>query len=223
LSGKTIKSIAAGDTSFYVIASDDKIYSWGWNLYGQLGNNSTTSSGVPVAVDATGALSGKTIKAVGVGGNAKHSCVIASDDQAYCWGYNYYRQLGNNSTTSQFNTPQAVVSTGALSGKTVKFISIGYQNSCVIASDNNAYCWGANTKGQIGDGGTSISAVPVAVSTSGALSGLTMTSINNGSFHTCATASDDKVYCWGYNNYGQLGNNSTSDSLTPIASTPLLY
>ncbi len=218
LSGKTIKSISA--TVYYhgcLIASDDNAYCWGDNANGGLGNGTTTSSSVPVAVTTSGALSGKTIKSIAVG--AQHACAIASDNNAYCWGSNGAQNgyLGNNSTADS-SVPVAVTTSGVLSGKTIKSISASVAHTCAIASDNNAYCWGSNTYGALGNGvGSGYSRTPSAVTTSGALSGKTIKSIAAGSSYACAVASDDNAYCWGYNHRGQLGDGTTTNSSVPVA------
>jgi len=214
LSGKTIKAISAGGLHTCAIASDNQVYCWGDNTYGQLGNNSTDPSPAPGAVYVEGVLSGKTIRAISSGQN--HTCVIASDNNAYCWGYNYYGQLGNNSTGPS-SAPVAVTVSGVLAGKTVKHVSAGNLHTCAIASDSNAYCWGRNTNGQLGNGSYNSSLTPVAVSTSGNLSGKTIKHISAGSGHTCAIASNNQAYCWGYNVFGELGNSSTTSSSAPVA------
>jgi prepilin-type N-terminal cleavage/methylation domain-containing protein len=214
LSGKTIKAISAGGMNACVIASDDNAYCWGPGGSGKLGNNSTSNTLVPVAVDTTGVLSGKTVKALSTG--TDFSCVIASDDNAYCWGWNIFGQLGNNSTTNAL-VPVAVDTTGVLSGKTVKGLSSGSLHACALASDDQAYCWGLNSNGRLGNNSTTSSSVPVAVSTAGVLSGKTVVSVSSGDAMNCAIASDNNAYCWGWNAYGQLGNNVTSDSWVPVA------
>lgn len=215
LSGKTIKSISSAYEHTCAIASDDQAYCWGTNVDGRLGNNSTISSNAPVAVDTSGILSGKTIKSIS--GDTHHTCVIASDDQAYCWGDNNYGSLGNNSTTQSL-VPVAVSTSGVLSGKTIKSLKVGGYTTCVIASDNLAYCWGNGSAGHLGNNSISNSLVPVAVNTSSALSGKTIKSITGGTGnHACVVASDNQSYCWGSNDYGQLGNNSTTQSLVPVA------
>lgn len=216
LSGKTMKFIDAGDHYNCAIASDDQAYCWGYNGFGRLGNNSVVNSWVPVAVDTTGALSGKTIKSMAVG--AYHTCVIASDDKAYCWGLNSYGQFGTGNTTNSY-VPIAVSTTGVLSGKTIKSISTGSDQTCVIASDNLAYCWGRNntTYGLLGDNSSTDRWLPVAVNATGVLNGKTLKSIAAGGGFTCAIASDDQVYCWGVATYNRLGNNSTAQTLVPVA------
>jgi alpha-tubulin suppressor-like RCC1 family protein len=220
LSGKTIVSISAGWNYTCAIASDNNAYCWGLNTSGQLGNNSTSQSNVPVAVNTAGVLSGKTVRSISTGN--LHTCAIASDNQAYCWGSGSSGRLGNNST-SQSLVPVAVTTTGVLSGKTVLSITNGYMYTCAIASDNQAYCWGSNADGQLGNNSTAYSSVPVAVTASGALAGKTILSIDAGNSHTCAIASDNQLYCWGNNDYAQLGDNSFTTSLVPTLGYTLQY
>jgi alpha-tubulin suppressor-like RCC1 family protein len=167
-----------------------------------------------VAVTTSGDLSGKTILSISAGGN--HTCAIASDSQAYCWGYNSYGQLGDGTTTNR-SAPVAVTTSGVLSGKTIKTISAGGSHTCAVASNNQAYCWGRNAYGQLGDGSTNNSSVPVAVTTSGVLSGKAILSISIGyGSHTCAIV-DNQDYCWGYNTYGQLGDGLSNILTAPVA------
>jgi len=197
------------------IDSHGKPYCWGEGTYGALGRGSTASSSVPVAVDMSGVLSGKTIKQIAVGD--WHTCAVASDGKAYCWGYGVtHAELGNG-TMSQANSPVAVATNGVLSGKTVKRIAAGFDHNCAIASDDKVYCWGDNGNGQLGNGSTTQSNVPVAVSTTGALAGKTIKRIATGSDHACAVTTDNQVYCWGRNSNGELGNGSTADSNVPVA------
>ena len=98
LAGKAIKQISAGFSHTCAIASDNKAYCWGSGTSGQLGDNLYTNSSIPVAVNTTGVLAGKTIKQISNG--SSHTCAIASDDKAYCWGIGTSGQLGNNSAAN---------------------------------------------------------------------------------------------------------------------------
>lgn len=154
-------------------------------------------------------------------------CAIA-DNKAWCWGNNEAGQVGNNTSGStNVLAPTKVYDSGALSGKTVTSISQdGYFNGssgayphvCVVAS-GAAYCWGENNAGQLGRavGNTTDSSVPVAVSTTGVLSGKTITDIVVGLQHSCALTSEQKTYCWGYNGSGQLGNGNNTTQRVPVA------
>jgi prepilin-type N-terminal cleavage/methylation domain-containing protein len=215
LLGQTVTDITNSEWFACAVASG-AAYCWGDNFNGQLGTNNTTPSLVPIAVNTSGVLSGKTVTAIAADAQFgdNHVCAIA-DGEAFCWGYNgTYGTLGNNSTVQSL-VPVAVSTAGVLSGKTVTDISSGAGFTCVVA-DGEAFCWGNNSEGQLGNNSTSYSRVPVAVSTAGVLSGKTVTEIAAGGSHTCAIA-DGEAFCWGYGNEGALGNNSSSDSLVPVA------
>lgn len=216
LKEKGFKSVSAGGEHTCGITTDDLAYCWGGGVKGQLGHKALTDSAVPVAVDTTGVLAGKTIKSISAG--ESFTCAIASDDKVYCWGSADSGQLGNNSLVDS-NIPVAVDTTGVLSSKTVKSLSVGSSFACVIASDESAYCWGSNSEGQIGNKNSQTGAqkVPVAIDTSGVPSGKTVKSLSAGATHACIIASDDKAYCWGMGEWGQLGNNGVVDSLVPVA------
>ena len=96
-------------------------------------------------------------------------------------------------------------------------ISAGSSHTCALDSNGQAYCWGGNWSGGLGNGNTDGQLTPVAVVTSGALSGKTLTQISAGSSHTCALDSNGQAYCWGGNWSGGLGNGNTDGQLTPVA------
>lgn len=211
LAGKLIMSVSAGNNVTCALDVDEKMYCWGLGTSGQLGNGLEATSRVPVEVDMTGALAGKTIKSMSV---SNSTCVLASDSRVYCWGMNSYGALGigNNDISS---IPQEVGVTGIMSGKAIKAIASNADgvHNCAIDTDGLAYCWGKGDQYDLGNGINSHSNVPVAVT----MDGKTFKSIASGSEHICAVDSNDLAYCWGYGNSGRLGNNSTSNSTTPSA------
>ena len=218
LAGKSIKQVGIGDDFTCVIASDDKVYCWGANTYGQLGNGDVTLETKYVATPvnmSTGALAGKTAKMLNV--EKLRVCIIANDDKAYCWGLG---ALGNGidyNVAGSVN-PVAVTMSGALVGKTVKYLSTNVNTSCLIASDDKAYCWGYNGSGQLGNGDTNDSLIPVPVDASGALAGKSIKAIFAGDVTTCALTTENRAYCWGDNWRGGLGA-----GLSPfVVSTPQL-
>ncbi len=208
------KEVTTGSDHTCALASDNKAYCWGRNNSSQLGDNSTTDRLTPVAV-AQGALpAGATIRQLVAG--YYHTCALASDNKAYCWGSNGNGQLGDNSTTRRL-TPVAVAQGALPAGATINQLVAGYSYTCALASDNKAYCWGANGNGQLGDNSTTQRLTPVAVAQGALPAGATIRQLASGYSHTCALASDNKAYCWGYNANGQLGDNSTTRRLTPVA------
>ena len=196
------------------INSNSKVYCWGYNIYGQLGNNSTTNSSTPVAVHQGVIPSGVTLTHISLG--EYHTCAFGSNGQAYCWGWNIYGQLGNNSTTNS-STPVAVAPGAIPAGVNLTYISAGGYHTCALGSNSKAYCWGNNNNGALGNNSTQHSKVPVAVSQGAIPAGVNLTHISTGYGHTCALGSNGKAYCWGNNNDGALGNNSTQHSKVPVA------
>ena len=219
------KHIIGGFGYVCAVALDGRVYCWGSNSNGKIGSGNTSSALVPSAVKISGALVGKVIKQIEPSSAGNHSCVIASDDKAYCWGYNGFGQLGNNNTVNSL-TPVAVDTAGVLASKTIKQIASGGISSCVIASDDKAYCWGSNNFGQLGNGNLKNSSTPTPVSTTGVLAGKTIKQITAGNSYFCVIASDDKAYCWGGGTRGALGNGSTLSIVistpTPVSTTGVL-
>lgn len=139
----------------YTHTSASMPVAWGWNRSGQLGNNFTTDSPVPVDVLVTGALAGKTVVAVAAG--YEHSLALCSDGTVAAWGSNMNGQLGNNSTDGS-PVPVAVNTdsgTSALFGKTVVAVAAGDRHSLALCSDGTVAAWGVNptsaTGGEFGE------------------------------------------------------------------------
>jgi prepilin-type N-terminal cleavage/methylation domain-containing protein len=218
LSGKSIRQISSDYNGGCVIASDNQVYCWGYNNYGEIGNNTSGNNVlVPTSPTTTGVLSGKTI--LKVAANSQYMrCVIASDNYPYCWGYNTNGEVGDNTFGTNRLVPTAVYRTGVLNGLTVKQISVASHHACVIASDDKVYCWGQGINGKLGDNTTVAKYAPVSPILTGVLSGKTIKAVSVGYDNTCVIASDNKPYCWGRNNYGQIGDNTSgTDRLVPTA------
>jgi len=216
LAGKTIVQVVRGSHHSLALTTEGKVYAWGWNGFGQLGDNTGTERTVPVAVNtATGvsALFGKTVTAIAAG--EYHSLALCSDGTVAAWGHNGEGALGDNSTT-QRNAPVAVNTATALSGKTVKAIAAGQRSSLALCSDGTLASWGMNGNGQLGDNSTNQRNAPVTVNSSTALSGKTVTAISMGAYHSLALCSDGTVAAWGYNE-GTLGDNTTNQRNLPVA------
>lgn len=151
LAGKTINKLMVAQDYVCVIASDSLGYCWGWNSHGMLGDGTNVSPYTPVAVDTSGALAGKTLKEIS--GTTTHTCAIASDDNAYCWGDNFEGALASNDgTQGEEWSPVAVYRGGLLAGKSVKHVSAHFWSSCFVSTDDRLYCSGDNSTGELGDG-----------------------------------------------------------------------
>lgn len=222
LAGVTLVQISAGYVSTCALSSTGAAYCWGNGTNGALGNSLATGSNVPVAVYTGGVLSGVVLTQISVGNVA--ACALSAVGAVYCWGYGGAGTLGNGSTTSVQTTPVAVTTTGTpIAGLTLIQISVRGSTACALSSAGVPYCWGYGPSGQVGNGTTTAyNLLPVAVTTSGALSGVTLTqitasgSVNTTTDFTCALGSTGAAYCWGLDSSGQLGNNSTTQSTTAV-------
>lgn len=187
------------------LTTEGKAYCWGYNGWGALGGNTNVGqSFTPVAV--AGNLTFRSITA-----GSDHACAVTMDFVAYCWGNNDWRQLGTG--TSATASSPVPVSGGA------GFVSIaaGASFTCGVAQLNGvAYCWGANSIGQTGDG-QKINYGNVFVSTpQQVVGGLAFKSVSLGNQYACGVTTSGKGYCWGSNNT-KLGAGPTNDSSSPVA------
>jgi alpha-tubulin suppressor-like RCC1 family protein len=214
LADKTILAVSAGYLHSVALCSDGTLASWGYNVQGQLGDNAAANSSVPVAVDVSGVLAGKVVVAVSSG--SFHNLALCSDGTVAAWGYNNHGQLGTgNKDTAR--APVLVSSTGALAGKQVVAVAAGAYQSFALCSDGTLAAWGYNDEGELGNGGSTGSLVPVAVDRSGVLAGRKVAAIAAGQYHALALCTDGTVVSWGYNQRGQLGNSGTANSASPVA------
>jgi alpha-tubulin suppressor-like RCC1 family protein len=182
---------------------------WGDNSAGELGNNTTTDQTTPVKVHG---LSG--VEAVTTGG--RHACALLKGGGVSCWGSNTNGQLGNGTTTGS-PVPVAVINLPAKAAA----VSVGGTHSCALLVDGSVWCWGSNGKGELGNGATSDSSTPVAVTGLPAAVQISAGGNLSGGDSTCALTMGGAVFCWGGNSAGQLGNGSTSDSDVPVQVTGL--
>lgn len=202
----TLLATSTGYLHSLYLTSDGRVAAGGYNVFGQLGDGSLDSRAVPELVDSSTALAGKTVVAISAG--AFHNLALCADGSVVAWGYNNHGQLGNGTMTT--STVPVAVRAGALAGKTAIAVSAGAYHSVALCSDGSVIAWGFNETGSLGNGLMMNSAVPVAVHTdSGTLSAI---AICAGRYHCLALRSDGTIMAWGYNEAGQLGNNSTESA-----------
>ncbi|WLT11043.1 InlB B-repeat-containing protein [Bifidobacterium asteroides] len=221
----TYVQISAGQYHSLALGSDGYVYAWGSNSNGVLGNNSSSPSYAPVRVRDPNSPTdaSKGLKAIQVSAGGYHSLAVGTDEYAYAWGLNNNGQLGNNSSSSSYvpvrvrdpNSP-----TDASKGLKAIQVSAGNYHSLALDKDGNAWAWGSNGNGELGNNSSSSSYVPVRVrdpnSPTDASKGLKATQVSAGNYYSLAVGSNEYAYAWGNNGFGKLGNNSSSSSYAPV-------
>lgn len=190
--------LVAGNFHTCALISGGAVKCWGYNAYGSLGDNSTSTSPLPVAVSSLSS----GVASLAAGGD--HTCAVGTDSSLKCWGYNFYGQLGDTSTTDRL----VPVSVDGLSSN-VQSVSVGGTHSCALLTAGAVRCWGQTITGRVSDP-VQVTPLPVAGLTSAAVAAAA------GGFHSCVTVASGGVKCWGYNGLGQLGNGTGNDSAGPV-------
>jgi len=207
-------TVEAGANHTCALLSDSSLKCWGENGFGELGNNSFLASNVPVSTGRLSATPG--VGAVDLAAGGLSTCARLSDASVSCWGDNGSGQFGNG--TSGLNNLSAVPVASKVS-PTVVALAAGTHHSCAILADGTVSCWGSDTGGQLGDGGTGSVSLP-----GPPVPGVTnAVEIAGGLKFTCALTVAGAIRCWGDNAFGQHGDGTNSpqgiDSVAGITGT----
>ena len=193
-----VHAIAAGQFHTCALTVGSIAKCWGSNDYGQLGDGTTTARWTPA--DA-GELD--DVRAIDAG--YLFTCAVTVDGEIKCWGNNTFGQLGDGTRTDRWTPAQL----SELSG--VQAIAAGSFHACALVAEGAVKCWGLNFFGQLGDGATVDRWSPTTV---GGLDNGIM-AITPGEAHTCVLGAGGGIKCWGRNNFGQLGDGTTTDRWMP--------
>ena len=193
--------ISVGALSICALDTDRRAFCWGANQLGEVGDDSYIAKRSPSAV--AGNLRWRMISAGGA-----HTCGVTIENQAYCWGNQFRGALGNGELFGATPHPVAVLGNLAFSS-----VGAGAGTSCGVTSEGDAYCWGINDYGILGDGQPP-EAGPETATPSRVVGGLRFTTLAVGYYNVCGITENARAYCWGYG--GVLGNGSTAASSSPV-------
>jgi alpha-tubulin suppressor-like RCC1 family protein len=204
--GTNWKQVECGGAHTAAIKTDGTLWTWGYNGYGQLGDNTNVAKSSPVTTVA----GGTNWKQVATGGF--HTAAIKTDGTLWSWGSNSSGELGDNTAVAKSSPVQ--VSGGGTNWKQVALIGQGGPTSQTLAikTDGTLWSWGYNAYGQLGDNTTVAKSSPVQVSGGGTNWKQVATGTSS---HTAAIKTDGTLWTWGYNGYGQLGDNTTVNKSSP--------
>ncbi len=219
--------IDGGDDSICGIISAGQLFCWGLNNVGQLGaeTDSTCYPGVELteAIDDTVAVTNKPcalsplrvardLDFATVSAGDSTTCGLTFEGKAYCWGRGEHGEIGNGDVSGE-EEPAEVGGAHVFTT-----ISAGGSHVCALAAGGAAWCWGNDLDGQLGDDRLVHSTTPIPVS--GGNFQASFASISAGFRHTCALNTAGAAFCWGNNDFGQLGVGVTgglSDAPIPVA------
>ncbi|WP_413580414.1 Ig-like domain-containing protein [Bdellovibrio sp. HCB288] len=205
--GQTYSKVAIGYNHACAITTDQTLKCWGMNNYGQIGSGlagPTWDKITPFIVD------GNT-RYIDVAAGNYHTCGITVQNDLKCWGFGGYGQVGLGYTTTYVYSP-TLVTAGT------KYISVkaGAYHTCALTQGNDMYCWGYNSRYEVGDGTATLRDAPTAVS-----GGLKFTHIaisaSDSSAASCGLATNQKVYCWGSNFHATTGTGADRTTPTEIS------
>lgn len=194
-----VKQIAAGGDHSCALKRNGRVFCWGNNSSGQLGIGTGAGIGAfsPYRVRAKLAPN-----AVQISAGDLHTCAIMRNGRAVCWGNTSLGRLGIGDINAGSSIPQRVVGP-----QLYDMISAGHSGTCAITRGGQAFCWGSNAFFALGAGSSNASEnTPVRV-----LNLERLTQITTGRFHGCALREDGVAFCWGANNFGQLGDGTTQN------------
>ncbi|MEO8576162.1 MAG: Ig-like domain-containing protein [Gemmatimonadales bacterium] len=220
----TVSTLDVGDATGCGLITLGRAFCWGFNGHGQLGavsdstcfkgtdagtvvNDSLITTAIPCSLVPL-AIS-REIDFSSISSGDSTGCAISTTGRAYCWGLGKNGQIGNGNTADR---GAATLVTTALAFTS---ISVGGNHTCALATGGTAYCWGDDTFGQLGDNRTVSSTTPIPVSGGGGPA--VFASISAGFRHSCGVTAAGAGFCWGSNEFGQLGDGSTGGfSDTPV-------
>ena len=235
--GRTAVAISSGEYHTCAILDNGSVSCWGLAGY-RLGNGVFFGTFPPTLTSSLGssrtaALSERDFDGDGtytifqahsyldiqeqsISSGGGHTCAILNNGSVSCWGEGVYGQLGNGRTTNM-TTPTPIGNLGT--NRTAVALSAGYYHTCAILDNGSVSCWGRGDNGQLGNGGTENSTLPVTTSSLGA--GRTAVSLSSGASHTCALLDNGLISCWGFGDYGQMGNGGTTSTTVPTLTSSL--
>ncbi|MEP6732767.1 MAG: hypothetical protein ABJE10_19135 [bacterium] len=200
--GLTFKSVGAGIDYTCALTQAGVAYCWGFGGVGQLGNGDAANSSTPVAVSGGFIFNELAVAGLDVCGREMNGTV-------HCWGHNFYGEVGDGTTIRRLS-PVALAG-----GHLFNSISAGIKHFCGVAIGGDAWCWGWNATGMLGDGSFTNRSTPVQV-----VGGFKFDGLGVGYSHACGVTTiatnTNEIYCWGANDFGQVGDGTTTPSAGPM-------
>jgi uncharacterized repeat protein (TIGR02543 family) len=214
-----IVSLQAGYQHSLAVSNLGKVFSWGMNHNGELGDGTLINSFSPKNITISGLLSNEKIESVFA--TFGDSFALSNLGRVYAWGNNAGGTLGIGNTTVKRTTPQRLSFTGLQTGEFIQKLSNGPNHSLALTNLGKLYVWGDNYRGQLGDGSgpTSNKSSPTVLSMTNYLTNETIIEISCGESTSFVITSTGKLLVWGDNRDGELGLGDQNQRRTPTLLT----
>jgi len=206
--GDQIIDLSLGKYHGSVISASGRIFMWGYNSYGCIGNNNTVMEPVYNPIEITGMFSlEENEKIIKVSLENYQSAALTSSGRVFMWGYNMHNELGDGTDEHRYSPIDITDGFSLDESEIITDISLGHYHSGAITSLGRIFMWGYNAYGQIGDETLIDKSYPLDVTSYFNLAqDEIMNSVALGAYHSLATSSFGRVFTWGRNFSGQLGN-----------------
>ncbi len=214
--GNVATAVDLGVDHACAVLDDTTARCWGYNLRGQLGDNTTVDKPGPVTVLESDGQAGTQplTGVVDISAGELHTCALINDGTVRCWGFGSSGRLGNGGFVSSSLAVAVSGIDGQTAATTAVSISANGKHSCSLMDDGLVKCWGTNSWGQVGDRTTTSRTTPVNVL--GIFASNPATAVSAGSDHTCVILSGGNLRCWGNNGSGRLGDNTGLNFNRPV-------
>jgi len=200
----TWTAVVAGGVHACGIRTPGRLYCWGRDTYGQLGNGLQNQDRLSPFLVAGGITDWVAVTA-----GDHHTCGLRRNHRLYCWGHDIYGQLGNGAPNQDRFSP-TLVAGGITDWASV---SAGPYHTCGRRTSGRIYCWGNDEAGKLGNGGLNADR-PIPTLVAGGITN--WTSVSAGGSHTCGRRATGRIYCWGSDGSGELGDGEPlTDRSTP--------
>ncbi|XP_065344294.1 RCC1 and BTB domain-containing protein 1-like [Cloeon dipterum] len=209
LCGQNIQGLQFSNCTFFAISASGSVFSWGNNDFGQLGLGTTQETLIPTKIEE-GMLGIKRVQQVAC--SSLHTLALTSDREVFSFGHNDFGQLGLGHNYCQtlpikLDLPAA--------GRVVTSVACLYLSSVALLDSGEVFAWGSNAFGILGQSENQVEKQNIPRKVPGLDDGIKITRIVSGQNHVLALSNDGKVYSWGWNKYGLLGNGTRENSYQP--------